>query len=132
MRGRDHATDLRLSERSREVLEESVAQLDGRTLSRLTQARYAALARTQRPGRVWWRSFAPAGAVAAVAVLALVIYAGRPDLTTSLPEASAEAAVEVDLFADADALELAEEGDELDFYEWAALEADDADALRGS
>ncbi len=122
----------RLEERSRQVLEESAARLDGRTLSRLTQARYAALEQAKKPERVWWRQFAPAGAVAAVAVLAVVMYAGRPDAPLAVPTAAVDTAVEVDMFADVDALELAEEGDELEFYEWATLEAGDADASLGS
>ena len=56
--------------RTQEVLEESAGRLDGRTRSRLTQARHAALAQLAQPARHWWRAYVPAGAAAAVAVLA--------------------------------------------------------------
>ena len=62
--------------RTQEVLEESAARLDGHTRSRLTQARHAALAQLEQPARHWWRSYVPAGAAAAVAVLAVVMWSG--------------------------------------------------------
>ena len=42
--------------RTREVLDESVAKLDGRALSRLTQARHAALEAGRKPVRPGWKS----------------------------------------------------------------------------
>src|SRR5262245_27978717 len=66
-----------LERRTREVLEDSVARLDGRTLSRLTQARHAALGQLQRSGRPRWIAWLPAGAAAAVAVLAVMMWPGR-------------------------------------------------------
>ena len=53
--------------RAQEVLQESVSRLDGRTRSRLTQARHAALAQLEKPARLRWRSYVPAGAAAAPA-----------------------------------------------------------------
>src|SRR5690242_5824593 len=64
--------------RTQEVLEESASRLDGRTRSRLTQARHAALAQLEKPARQRWRSYVPAGAAAAAAVLAVMFFAGRP------------------------------------------------------
>jgi hypothetical protein len=78
-----------LEKRTREVLEESTARLDGRTLSRLTQARHAALDQLQQPVHRRWSRFVPA----------------------------------VDMLADSDAPVFAE-GDDLEFYEWAADEID--------
>jgi RNA polymerase sigma-70 factor (ECF subfamily) len=65
-----------------EVLEESTARLDGRTLSRLTQARHAALAQLQQPahGVALVRA---GGAAAAVAVLAVVMWSGRTGRSSS-------------------------------------------------
>ncbi|MEZ5474964.1 MAG: hypothetical protein R3E72_08175 [Steroidobacteraceae bacterium] len=125
----DHA---RVAERSREVLEESVARLDGRTLSRLTQARYAALAKRDEPrfsGR--WRALAPAGAVAAALVIGIVLLVARPDgqAPGALPVTGGG---EFELLVDNEALDLAESGDELEFYEWAALEAAGDGAAVGS
>jgi hypothetical protein len=107
-----------LEKRTREVLEESVARLDGRTLSRLTQARHAALDQLQQPVRRAWSRFVPAGAAAAVAVLAVVMWSG-PDK----PMVESSPVDDVDMLADSDAPVFAE-GDDLEFYEWAADEID--------
>jgi anti-sigma-K factor RskA len=105
--------------RAQEVLQESVSRLDGRTRSRLTQARHAALAQLEKPARQWWRSYVPAGAAAAAAVLAVMIYAGRPD--GGLPLTASAAVDDAEILADVDAPEF-EEGDDVEFYEWAAGE----------
>lgn len=102
--------------RTREVLEESTSRLDGRTLSRLTQARHAALDQMQRPVRQRWWAFAPAGAAAAVAVIAIVMWSGRT-------EVEKDSVVEdLELLADADAAEFVADEEDLEFYEWAADE----------
>ncbi|HET9472422.1 MAG TPA: DUF3619 family protein [Steroidobacteraceae bacterium] len=110
--------------RSREVLEESTSRLDGRTLSRLTQARHAALERAQGPARLWWRTYVPAGAAAAVAVLAVVMWVGRPGVETTGPlTANGESPLDdLEFLADADAAEFVADGEDLEFYEWAAGE----------
>ena len=61
------------------LFDESVAALDGETRSKLTQARYRAVGRVGRSsGRpVWSRSWLPAGAAAAVAVLSLMLWQGQ-------------------------------------------------------
>ena len=74
--------------RTQEVLEESAGRLDGRTRSRLTQARHAALAQLAQPARHWWRAYVPAGAAAAVAVLAVVIWSGQPSGHAPTPAVS--------------------------------------------
>ena len=113
----------RFETRSREVLEASASRLDGRTQSRLTQARYAALAKRSEPAFIArWRAYAPAGALAAALVIGIVLFAARPDLQTpgTLPVGGNG---EFELLVDNEVLELAEAGDELEFYEWAAFEA---------
>ncbi|HTU64659.1 MAG TPA: hypothetical protein VMF52_01810 [Steroidobacteraceae bacterium] len=108
--------------RTHEVLEESAARLDGRTRSRLTQARHAALSQLEKPARSWWRSYVPAGAAAAAAVLAVLVYTGQPGVK---PPAQGAAAVEdLEILADGDAPDFAEDGDDVEFYEWAAGEMD--------
>jgi len=102
--------------RAREVLEDSATRLDGRTLSRLTQARYAALGQLQRPARGRWWVFVPAGAAAAVAVLAVSMWMGRS------PIESASSMEDMEILTDADASEFVTDGEELEFYEWAAGE----------
>ena len=109
--------------RTQEVLEESAGRLDGRTRSRLTQARHAALAQLAQPERHWWRAYVPAGAAAAVAVLAVVIWSGQPPGTSSTPLATSPVE-DLELLADADAQDFVDEGEDLEFYEWAAGEAE--------
>ena len=105
--------------RTQEVLEESAGRLDGRTRSRLTQARHAALAQLEQPARHWWRSYVPAGAAAAVAVLAVVMWSGP---MTQPP--AANSAEDMELLADSDAPDFVDDGDDLEFYEWAAGEVE--------
>jgi hypothetical protein len=108
--------------RTREVLEESTARLDGRTLSRLNQARQAALAQRAKPMGQWWRLYMPAGATAAAAVLAVMIWT-RP--VTDTPETTASngsAFEDIDLLADGDAPDFVNEADDVEFYEWASGE----------
>jgi hypothetical protein len=104
--------------RTQEILEESASRLDGRTRSRLTQARHAALAQLQKPARQWWRSYMPAGAAAAAAVLAVIIYTGQgPGPQATLPVID-----DAEQLADVDAPDFTEDGDDVEFYEWAAGE----------
>jgi len=112
--------------RSQEVLEESVARLDGRTRSRLTQARHAALAQLEKPARQWWRSYVPAGAAAAAAVLAVMLYVqpGTVGLADADARRSHEAVEDMDILADAEAPDFTEDTDDVEFYEWAAGEMD--------
>jgi len=104
--------------RTREVLDESTGRLDGRTRSRLTQARHAALAQLEQPARYWWRSYVPAGAAAAVAVLAVVMWPGPVERPVASP------VDDIELLADADAPDFVDDGDDLEFYEWAAGEVE--------
>jgi len=108
--------------RTQEVLEESAGRLDGRTRSRLTQARHAALAQLPNPARNGWRSYVPAGAAAAMAVLAVVIWSGPPSGT--LPMAGVSPVEDMELLSDAEAPDFVADGDDLEFYEWAAGEVE--------
>jgi len=105
--------------RTQEVLEESVGRLDGRTRSRLTQARHAALSQLEQPARHWWRSYVPAGAAAAAAVLAVFMWSGP---TTQSP--TANPVEDIELLADSDAPDFVDDGEDLEFYEWAAGEVE--------
>ena len=107
--------------RTREVLEESTSRLDGRTLSRLNQARHAALAGAQRPARQGFRFLVPAGATAA-AVLAVVLWIGRPLGPEGSGTVAPNTIEDIELLADADAPDFVEDGEDLEFYEWAADE----------
>jgi hypothetical protein len=108
-------------QRTRELLEESAGRLDGRTRSRLTQARHAALAQLEKPARGAWQSYFPAGAGAA-AILAVVFWmAQSPDQPGAVP-GTGGALEDIDLLADADAPDFVVDGEDLEFYEWAAGE----------
>ena len=109
--------------RTQELLEESAGRLDGKTRSRLTQARHAALAQLERPARSVWRSYVPAGSAAAVAVLGIVLWSGR-GIEDSRVVASASPVEDLELLADADAPDFVDEGEDLEFYEWAAGEVE--------
>jgi hypothetical protein len=106
--------------RSREILEEATAKLDGRTLSRLTQARHAALG--SKSARPRWQSLVPAGAVAAVAVLAVVMWTGN-GANDPVVIASAQAD-DMELLADGEAPDFTVVAEDLEFYEWAADEVE--------
>jgi hypothetical protein len=108
--------------RAKEVLEESAGRLDGRTRSRLTQARHAALARLEQPQRLGWRTYVPVGAAAGAAVLAVVIYTGKHNTDPATVVENASAVEDMELLADADAPDFVDDGDDLEFYEWAAGE----------
>lgn len=111
-------------QRARTLLLQSADELPGAVRSRLTQARYAALAaRRPRLSHQAWR-WAPAGAAAA-AVLALLIvfvpHAGAPPIN-AMSMASAE---DIALLTDSDAMPLSGDQDvDYDFYEWASGEAE--------
>jgi len=109
--------------RTQEVLEESAGRLDGRTRSRLTQARHAALAQLAQPARHWWRAYVPAGAAAAAAVLAVVIWSGGP-LGPSPTTPAVNPVDDLELLADAEAQDFVDDGEDLEFYEWAAGETE--------
>jgi len=109
--------------RAAALLRASVDGMDGATRARLAHARAAALEPATR-ARHWLdlRYLAPAGATA-VAVLAtvLVLNHGKPDALVN--EGAGIALYDMDLLADADALDIAEETD-LDFIEWAAAQGE--------
>jgi hypothetical protein len=107
--------------RTREILDESAGRLDGRTLSRLTQARHAALSRAEKPAREAWRSWMPAGAAAA-AVLVTVVWMAQPEERAAPVAANGGALEDIELLPDAEAPDFVSDIDDLEFYEWAAGE----------
>ena len=106
--------------RSRQILEESAAKLDGRTLSRLTQARHAALDGGAKRSRPRWMTFAPVGAAAAVAVLAIAMWTGNGASDPAL----LAPADDMELLADVEAPDFTVVAEDLEFYEWAADEVE--------
>jgi hypothetical protein len=111
---------------ARTVLEASVRRLDGRTRSRLNQARHAALEAAQSAHRPRWRSFTfmpAAGAAVAAALLAAVLWQRHPASDFPLIEAPHSTVEDLDLLADSEGLDLIEGGDG-SFYEWAAAQGE--------
>src|SRR5262249_50729596 len=107
---------------ARAVLEASTARIDGRTRSRLNQARQAAVAAVGERQRPWWRSYTlmPAAGLAAALLVAVTLWHREPAAFEPPVFENQRTAVEdVDLLVDADALDLME-GWDGSFYEWAA------------
>lgn len=106
--------------RAREVLGQSVERLDAATRSKLTQARYAALAEVSVTKPRYGRWLVPAGSLATVAAVAVLVMVSR----TPGREASAAASLE-------DLEIVAPEGDvdmlqDVEFYAW--IDADEPSA----
>ena len=112
---------------ARAVLEASISRIDGRTRSRLNQARQTALAAVGVRHRPWWRSYTlmPAAGVAAALLVAVTLWHREPvAFEPPVFEGQHSANVDdVDLLVDADALDLME-GWDGSFYEWAADQTD--------
>jgi hypothetical protein len=115
--------------RVRQALRDSSDALDGRTRSKLTQARYAALDGAASSGATsvggvlalaqggLWR-WVPAGAAAAV-LLVTMMYVSQRNVATPADDLA--------MLADADVYALhadAEQEPDYDFYEWAAAAAE--------
>ncbi len=111
---------------ARAVLAESVLRIDGRTRSRLNQARHAALAEAAKPRRSFLRSFTmmpAAGAAAAAVLVAVTLWHHQPAGDVTGVDGQRLAVEDMDLLADSEALDLVEQGDG-SFYEWAAAQSD--------
>ena len=116
-----------LEERSRVLFQDSVAGLDMRTRSRLTQARHAALAAADSTGRRWLMRtpvWASAAGVTAAAVLGVALWFGGPlSHHTQLTAADTQSTFEdLDIIASSDessgdAMDMLQ--DDIDFYAWA-------------
>jgi hypothetical protein len=108
---------------ARVLLEESVSRIDGRTRSRLNQARHAALERAAAPGRARrWRSYTlmPAAGMAAALLVALVLWNREPSVESPVLEGP-HPIEDMDLVADSEGLEIMD-GWDGPFYEWATTE----------
>ena len=110
---------------ARTLLEESVSRIDGRTRSRLNQARHAALAAVGARRRSWWRGLTlmPAAGVLAALLVAVVVWHREPASELPILEAQHSEMEDMDLLADSEALELLDEWDG-PFYEWATSQSE--------
>lgn len=114
--------------RARELFEASVESLDGTARARLAAARRAAVAEVRQPRSLFWRSWAPAAAMASVALVAVLLWRAQgPESPTAADVIAADVAAAdavagdaspapAELLADGDDLGLVE--NDLAFYEW--------------
>ena len=103
-----------LEPRAKELFDESVERLDGRTRSRLTQARHAALD-SLRAGSPRWQGFRlPAAGLAAV-VLAAVMVVTWTGLKQTPSSGGGLPLDDFDIVADSDNLEMLQD---VEFYAW--------------
>ena len=109
--------------RTQEVLEESAARLDGRTRRGSRRRAMPRWSSSRNRRAHWWRSYVPAGAAAAVAVLAVVMWSG-PTREPAADRAARRPVEDMELLADADAPDFVDDGEDLEFYEWAAGEVE--------
>lgn len=112
-----------VEERTRALFDASLEDLDGRTRSRLNQARQAAL-QALRSGRAhsWRSSWLALSGVAAAAVLAVWMTLGQGAKQGQLENGSLPVD-DLEIVADASSLELLED---VEFYAWVAAETADA------
>lgn len=102
--------------RTKQVFDRSVSEIDAPTRSRLTQARHRAL--QELSSRSAWRStwhwsFAPAGALAAAALVAFLVFRqGEPVTDLTLQAAAGD----LEILLGEEELEMLDE--ELEFYAW--------------
>ena len=103
-----------LEERSKALFDESVERLDGRTRSRLTRARHAALDEL-RAGRPRWLGFRLPAAGLATAALAAVLVVTWTGLKQPVAPGGGLPLDDFDIVADSDNLEMLQD---VEFYAW--------------
>ncbi|HEU4655611.1 MAG TPA: hypothetical protein VFS47_16605 [Steroidobacteraceae bacterium] len=106
-------TETSIEERTRAAFDASVANLDGRTRSRLNQARQQAVAIANPARQKWMRALLPATGLAAAALLAVTL---QFNLASNNSRSSQTLAFEdLEIVSDSDNLDLMQD---LDFYAW--------------
>ncbi|HYM35216.1 MAG TPA: hypothetical protein VET48_07435 [Steroidobacteraceae bacterium] len=105
-------------QRAQALLRDSAERIDGRTRSRLTQARHAALDAIRERQKNPLRWFAPVGAIATAAVVAMIV---MNPMRHPLVDPTIAAADELEIVTSEDSLEFYRD---VEFYAWLA-DADD-------
>jgi hypothetical protein len=120
-------SELDFERRSKALFDESVAALDGATRSRLTQARYRALAKRASRARTLRWTLLPAGAVAAAVMAWLLVPALQPSSPGAGAEQMAAAPLgDLEILLAEEDLEMLDE--DLDFYGWLEEQPEFVDA----
>lgn len=124
----DDRHDTELERHARNVFKASVDELDAATLSRLNRSRQRALAAAAGRKRTgWgWTVWAPAGALAAGVLAAVLLLHSPSETVVPVPVAATAAStdlrqVPLELLAAGEDLDLATEAD-LEFYVWVEQE----------
>lgn len=105
-----------LTERAKQLFDESVARLDADALSRLNRSRQRAIAEANRRGPgIQWLRLAPVAAVVSAAAVAVIVWTTGNGVRELPPETASDFEV---LLAEED-FEMLED---LEFYRWMALE----------
>jgi hypothetical protein len=112
---KDMAADKAFAEKARKLFDESVADLDAQTRSRLNRGRQLALEELAT-GRPVWVQWAPVAGVAAAAVFAVVLWTGNQPVDELTPAASAS---DFEILLTEDSFEMLED---LEFYSWIDLD----------
>jgi hypothetical protein len=121
-----------LERRTRELLLASSEGLAGSTRSRLTQARFAAVAASEKRMRRQLQRWAPAGVAAAAALALLVVFVPH-GARTSFSPVSNVALEDMDLLTSDLPLNADQDQDmDYDFYEWAVAQTDHPAATQPS
>jgi hypothetical protein len=111
----DTDRETKLEQRAKALFDDSVADLDRRTRSALTEARHAALAELEGRRRLRWQVWGPLSGVTAAAFVLLVIFAPLKWTQEAVEGAAATPLEDLDIVADAESLEMLEN---LEFYAW--------------
>lgn len=118
-------TDERMRElerKSRAAFDQSVESLDAASRSRLTRARARALEELQHRRAAWSSTWLPAGAAAAAALAAVMLWQGEEGAVPASTPAFA-ALEDLDIVAGDEDLAMFDEDEE--FYAWAVDEMSD-------
>lgn len=118
-------TDERMRElerKSRAAFDQSVESLDAASRSRLTRARARALEELQHRRLSWSSTWLPAGAAAAAALAAVMLWQGEEGVAPAITPAFA-ALEDLDIVAGGEDLAMFDEDEE--FYAWAVDEMSD-------
>ena len=106
--------DKRLEQSAKALFDDSVERLDAATLSKLNQARQAAIMEVAAAGtsRLWLR-WVPATGMATAALVAIIVLRGPAAI--DVPLAADPTLTDFEILMGEDALEMLEE---LEFYSW--------------
>jgi hypothetical protein len=118
----DESDTTELERRTKRVFDDSVAALDAATRSRLTQARYRALAERTSARGGWRWSLVPAGTLAATALVVWFTVWQAPPASDAVQTASLG---DLEILLGDEDLEMLSE--ELEFYGWLEEQPEFAD-----